>query len=95
MSGAAGTHRFTGERYFRRRAQGRRDGGHNPVVVGLAQEGKQGFLGRRADMLAELLAGVLSGGGTIQPENPRAGLATNNLFALVFDPASAGAPAWG
>jgi len=44
--------------------------------------------------VAELLAGVLSGGGTIQPENPRAGLATNNLFALVFDPASAGAPAW-
>ena len=45
-------------------------------------------------VVAELLAGVLSGGGTIQPENPRAGLATNNLFALVFDPASAGAPAW-
>lgn len=45
-------------------------------------------------VVAELLAGVLSGGGTIQPENPRAGLATNHLFALVFDPASAGTPAW-
>jgi L-lactate dehydrogenase len=45
-------------------------------------------------VVAELLAGVLSGGGTIQPEHPRAGLATNNLFALVFDPASAGTAAW-
>jgi L-lactate dehydrogenase len=45
-------------------------------------------------VVAELLAGVLSGGGTIQPEHPRGGMATNNLFALVFDPARAGAAAW-
>jgi L-lactate dehydrogenase len=37
-------------------------------------------------VVAELLAGVLSGGGTIQPENPRGGVATNNLFALVLNP---------
>lgn len=37
-------------------------------------------------LVAEMLAGVLSGGGTIQPDNPRHGAATNNLFALVLDP---------
>ncbi|SDC49130.1 L-lactate dehydrogenase [Cupriavidus sp. YR651] len=37
-------------------------------------------------VVAELLAGVLSGGGTIQPENPRAGVATNNLFAVLLNP---------
>jgi L-lactate dehydrogenase len=34
-------------------------------------------------VVAELLAGVLSGGGTIQPDNPRGGVATNNLFAVL------------
>jgi L-lactate dehydrogenase len=37
-------------------------------------------------LVAELLAGVLSGGGTIHAGNPRNGVATNNLFALVLDP---------
>jgi L-lactate dehydrogenase len=37
-------------------------------------------------LVAELLAGVLSGGGTIHPDNPRNGVATNNMFALVLDP---------
>ena len=37
-------------------------------------------------LVAELLAGVLSGGGTIQPEHPRNGVATNNMFALLLDP---------
>jgi L-lactate dehydrogenase len=37
-------------------------------------------------VVAELLAGVLSGGGTIQPDNPRGGVATNNLFAVVLNP---------
>ena len=45
-------------------------------------------------VVAELLAGVLSGGGTIQPEHPRAGLATNNMFAVIFDPARAGSASW-
>ncbi|MCD7097597.1 Ldh family oxidoreductase [Stenotrophomonas sp. MMGLT7] len=57
-----------------------------------------GHKGYALGVLTELLAGVYSGGGTVQPEHPRNGkLATNNLFALVFDPAhpSHGAdPAW-
>jgi len=53
-----------------------------------------GHKGYALGVVAELLAGVLSGGGTMQPEHPRSGLATNNLFALVFDPARAGAASW-
>lgn len=37
-------------------------------------------------LVAELLAGVLSGGGTIHAGHPQSGVATNNLFALVLDP---------
>jgi len=33
-----------------------------------------------------MLAGVLSGGGTIQPDSPRDGTAVNNLFAVLIDP---------
>ncbi len=35
----------------------------------------------------ELLAGGLSGGGTIQPENPRGGGIVNNMTTMVVDPA--------
>jgi uncharacterized oxidoreductase len=35
----------------------------------------------------ELLAGVLTGGGTIQPENPRMGGIVNNMLTFVVDPA--------
>ncbi|PLZ03850.1 lactate dehydrogenase [Burkholderia sp. WAC0059] len=45
-----------------------------------------GHKGYALGLVAELLAGVLSGGGTIQPDNPRQGVATNNLFALVLNP---------
>lgn len=45
-------------------------------------------------MAAELLAGVLTSGGTIQPGNPRDGRIINNLFGLVFDPASLGDRDW-
>jgi len=34
----------------------------------------------------ELLAGVLTGGGTIQPENPRLGGIINNMLTFVVDP---------
>lgn len=34
----------------------------------------------------ELLAGVLTGGGTIQPENPRLGGIVNNMFTFLVDP---------
>lgn len=45
-------------------------------------------------LAAELLAGVMTGGGTIQPENPRDGRIVNNLFGLVFDPAALGSRDW-
>jgi len=45
-------------------------------------------------LAAELLAGVMSGGGTIQPERPRDHTSIiNNLFGLVFDPRAFGDPA--
>jgi hydroxycarboxylate dehydrogenase B len=37
-------------------------------------------------VLAELLAGGLSGGGTIQPGNPRLGGTVNNMFTVIVDP---------
>ena len=37
-------------------------------------------------LICELLAGVLTGGGTIQPENPRLGGIINNMFTLLVDP---------
>ncbi|MBV7486075.1 Ldh family oxidoreductase [Bordetella sp. BOR01] len=45
-----------------------------------------GHKGYAMGLVAELLAGVLSGGGTIQPQNPRNGAATNNMFAILLDP---------
>jgi uncharacterized oxidoreductase len=44
-------------------------------------------------MLAcEILAGALSGYGTIQPETPRLGAIVNNMFSFVIDPARLGNP---
>jgi len=37
-------------------------------------------------LFCELLAGVLTGGGTIQPENPRLGSIVNNMLTFVVDP---------
>jgi len=37
-------------------------------------------------LMCELLAGGLSGGGTIQPDNPRQESIVNNMFALLVDP---------
>lgn len=44
-----------------------------------------GHKGYAMGLVAELLAGVLSGGGTIQPARPREGAAMNNMFALLLD----------
>jgi len=44
--------------------------------------------------LAELLAGVLSGGGTIAPKHQRDGSLRNNLLAVVFDPVKFGPEDW-
>ncbi|MEE2996000.1 MAG: malate/lactate/ureidoglycolate dehydrogenase [Pseudomonadota bacterium] len=37
-------------------------------------------------LMCELLAGGLSGGGTIQPNNPRQGSIVNNMFTVLVDP---------
>ena len=37
-------------------------------------------------LMCELLAGGLSGGGTIQPENPRNESIVNNMFSVLIDP---------
>ncbi|MGB0630987.1 MAG: Ldh family oxidoreductase, partial [Alphaproteobacteria bacterium] len=37
-------------------------------------------------MMCELLAGGLSGGGTIQPDNPRQESIVNNMFTMLVDP---------
>jgi len=44
-----------------------------------------GHKGYAMGLVAELLAGVLSGGGTIQPARPREGAVLNNMFALLLD----------
>ncbi|MEI2417792.1 Ldh family oxidoreductase [Orrella sp. JC864] len=54
-----------------------------------------GHKGYALGLVAELLAGVLSGGGTIQPEHPRGNSATNNMFAIVLDPQALCGAAWG
>lgn len=38
-------------------------------------------------LMCELLAGGLSGGGTIQPDNPRQHSIVNNMFTILIDPA--------
>ncbi len=43
---------------------------------------------------AELLAGLLSGYGTLQPGAPRLGGIINTMFAIVVDPARFADPAW-
>ena len=45
-------------------------------------------------VLTELLAGAMSGGGTIQPENPRRGGVVNNMFRVVVDPARLAGVDW-
>lgn len=38
-------------------------------------------------VICEVLAGLLSGGGTLAPSNPRPGAILNNMLSIVFDPA--------
>lgn len=45
-------------------------------------------------LAAEMLAGLLSGGGTIQPENPRKGAIMNNMTTIVIDPANMVSMTW-
>lgn len=45
-------------------------------------------------LVAELLAGILSGGGTIQPAHYRGKAVRNNMFALIISPEFAGEKQW-
>jgi uncharacterized oxidoreductase len=45
-------------------------------------------------LIAELIAGVLSGAGTIQPETPRHGGIRNCMTSILFDPARFGRLEW-
>ena len=45
-------------------------------------------------VFAEILAGGLSGGGTIQPGNPRRGGVVNNMFAVIVDPVRLAGAEW-
>jgi uncharacterized oxidoreductase len=45
-------------------------------------------------VLTELLAGAMSGGGTIQPGNPRRGGVVNNMFSVIVDPARLAGVDW-
>jgi uncharacterized oxidoreductase len=45
-------------------------------------------------VLTELLAGAMSGGGTIQPDNERRGGIVNNVFSIVVDPARLAGVDW-
>lgn len=53
-----------------------------------------GHKGYALGFIAELLAGVLSGGGTVAPKNARDGGLRNNLFALLLNPDSFGDYDW-
>jgi len=44
-------------------------------------------------LACELLGGILSGGGSIQPGNPRRGSILNNMLTILLDPARFGDPA--
>ncbi|WJV60881.1 malate/lactate/ureidoglycolate dehydrogenase [Pectobacteriaceae bacterium CE70] len=45
-------------------------------------------------LAAELLAGILSGGGTVQPNNQRQGAIVNNMTTIVIDPSQLVAMEW-
>ncbi|HSK38610.1 MAG TPA: malate/lactate/ureidoglycolate dehydrogenase [Arenibaculum sp.] len=45
-------------------------------------------------LFCEILGGILAGGGTIQPENPRNGSIVNNMTGFVLDPGRLGDRDW-
>ena len=44
------------------------------------------YKGSGLALFCELFGGILSGGGTIQPENKRHGSIINNMFTLIINP---------
>jgi uncharacterized oxidoreductase len=53
-----------------------------------------GHKGYGLAVLMELLAGGLSGGGTLQPEHPRRGAVINNLVGILLDPGRLAGAEW-
>ncbi|BAI74149.1 malate dehydrogenase (plasmid) [Azospirillum sp. B510] len=51
-----------------------------------------GHKGYGLSFLCELLAGALTGAGTMQPGTPRPGTITNNMLAILIDPDHLGSP---
>ena len=45
-------------------------------------------------LICDLLGGILTGGGTMQPENPRTGGIVNNMLTIIIDPARLVDQAW-
>jgi uncharacterized oxidoreductase len=45
-------------------------------------------------LMCDLLGGILTGGGTMQPDNPRPGGIVNNMLSVIIDPARLVDPAW-
>jgi uncharacterized oxidoreductase len=45
-------------------------------------------------LICDLLGGVLTGGGTMQPENPRSGGIVNNMLTVIIDPVRLVDQAW-
>lgn len=45
-------------------------------------------------LICDLLGGILTGGGTMQPENPRAGGIINNMLSVIIDPGRLVDPTW-
>jgi uncharacterized oxidoreductase len=45
-------------------------------------------------LICDLLGGILTGGGTMQPENPRPGGIVNNMLTVIIDPARLADQAW-
>lgn len=50
--------------------------------------------GSGLSLICELLAGVLTGGGTIQPETPRDGSVVNNMLTFIVDPSTLVSADW-
>ena len=56
----------------------------NPPLGTLSPLGE--YKGSGLALFCELFGGILSGGGTIQPENKRHGSIINNMFTLIINP---------
>ena len=52
------------------------------------------YKGYGLSLACEILAGVMTGGGSIQPANPQDGGFVNSMFMVIVDPARCADPSW-